>query len=576
MNKFYFVVSAIYVLCCTAVSVWAQNSDTPKQVSNTYFIKNCFVVTQPGVVLSGQNVIIKDGLISDIGTGYKPPFDAQIILADSMYVYAGFIEAYSNTGIAKAENKERVKVQNPGNPPNEQAGIMPQILASDLFKTSDKSVADMRSAGFVITHSAPRGLMLPGQSCIFALGDGQNDKMLIKAVSGQNFQLEANRGVYPSSSIAILAKFRDLYKNAGIVGAHDEKFKLNPAGLSRPDYTKELMSLYPVTVHKMSLYFVAPKTKDIHKALSLRDELGFHLILTEVKQGWHYIDKIKKNNIPVLLSLDLVEEDKKEAKKEDKPIIKKDSVTVKDVKKPEKVEKNIEKENFDAKKEASEKEYLTQASLFEKKGIKFGFSFLNVKQSDIRKNIRRMIENGLSESYALAALTTHPAQILGISHLAGTVEKGKLANLVVTDKPYFDEKSNIKYVFIDGKKYDYTDKSKKPDTKATEAGKYSGVWTYVVEVPGSTQKGKIKISKTNGELKVTVVDDSTPNEEDTASDVNLEGNNLTFNITTDMGQPMKADFDLRFEDKTYTGTVSVGQFGTFPIKGDFESDPKSN
>ncbi len=102
------------------------------------------------------------------------------------------------------------------------------------------------------------------------------------------------------------------------------------------------------------------------------------------------------------------------------------------------------------------------------------------------------------------------------------------------------------------------------------------MWTYVVEVPGSTQKGKIKISKTNGELKVTVVDDSTPNEEDTASDVNLEGNNLTFNITTDMGQPMKADFDLRFEDKTYTGTVSVGQFGTFPIKGDFESDPKSN
>ncbi len=552
-----------------------QNSDTPKPLSTTFYLQNCFVVKQPGVILSGQNVIIKDGFISEVGPILKAPFDAQIIKADSMYVYAGFIDAYSNVGIAKPETRtERPRVQDPGNPPNDIAGITPQILSSDIYKSSDKSVGDMRAAGFGISQSAPRGLMLPGQSSLYLLGDGANDKMLIRSGFAQTFQLEVNRGVYPSTSIAAIAKFRDLYRNAAIAGAHEEKFKLAPLGLSRPDYSKELMSLYPVTTKKMPLYFVAQKTKDVHKALSLKDELGFDLILAEVKQGWHYKDRIKKNNIPVLLSLELPEEEKAETKKEDGKGEKKDSAATQEVKKIEKKEVNPEKDDFDKKKQQSVKEYLAQASVFEKEGIKFGFSFLNVKPGDIQKNLRRLIENGLSENYALAALTTHPAQLLGLSNMAGTVEKGKIANLVVTDKPYFSEKVAIKYVFVDGKKYDYVEKAKKADAKPSEAGKLAGVWSYTVDVPGSTQKGKINIVKNDGTYKITVIDDSSPNEIDTAADVNVDGNKVTFNIMANMGQPVKVDFDLQFEDKTYKGSVSVPQFGSFPIKGDFESDPK--
>ncbi|MBK8887681.1 MAG: amidohydrolase family protein [Saprospiraceae bacterium] len=139
----------------------------------------------------------------------------------------------------------------------------------------------------------------------------------------------------------------------------------------------------------------------------------------------------------------------------------------------EKVEKNPEKEAFDVKKEQSIKEYLSQAALFEKQGILFGFSFLNVKPSDIKNNIRTLIENGLSEDAALAALTTNPAQILGINNVSGTVEKGKIANLIITDKPYFNEKSAVKYTFVDGRKYEYQGK-KKQENKPTEAGKFIG------------------------------------------------------------------------------------------------------
>ncbi|MBK9567784.1 MAG: hypothetical protein IPO37_22260 [Saprospiraceae bacterium] len=62
------------------------------------------MVKQPGTILPLQNVLTKDGVIADIGPVIKPPFDAQIIKADSFYVYAGFIDAYSNVGVARPES----------------------------------------------------------------------------------------------------------------------------------------------------------------------------------------------------------------------------------------------------------------------------------------------------------------------------------------------------------------------------------------------------------------------------------------------------------------------------------------
>jgi hypothetical protein len=563
----------LWIFCSTFSGLYGQNSDAPKQISNTYFLKNCFVVKQPGVTLAGQNVVIKDGLIAEVGPTILPPFDAQMVKSDSLYVYAGFIDGYSNTGIVKPENKERTKINDPGNPPNDLAGITPQTKAIDQFRPSEKSVSDMRSAGFCLSNVVPRGLMLPGSGDLLLLSDGIQDKMLLKSMTGQSFQLEPMRGGFPSTSIGVISKFRELFRNANIVGSHDEKFKLNAIGLSRPDYSKELVALYPVTTKKLPLYFKAQKTKDVHKALSLQNELGFDMILADVKQGWHYVDQIKKTNSKVLISIELPEDDKKDIKKDSLKDVKNDSLKVANKRVETLSDKNPEKDNFDQFREKSLKEYFSQAAIFEKAGIPFGFSFLDAKTSDVKKNIRRMIENGLSEKAALAALTVNPAQILGVSHLVGTVEKGKIANLVITNKPYFDEKSSISYVFVDGKKFDYTEKPKK-DNKPSETGKFIGKWSYVVEIPGSTQKGKVNVKKVDGKYKITIIDDSSPNEEDTAEDIKLEGNNLTFYIMADMGQPVKVDFDLKMEEKSYSGNISIVQFGTFPIKGEYEGQPE--
>ena len=113
------------------------------------------------------------------------------------------------------------------------------------------------------------------------------------------------------------------------------------------------------------------------------------------------------------------------------------------LKKKAKKEENPETKMLKEKKKKSHDEYVSQAAMFEKQRINFSFSTLDTKSKDIRSNILRMVKGGLSENGALAALTTNPASLLGISAMAGTVEQGKIANIFITDKPYFEEKSKI-------------------------------------------------------------------------------------------------------------------------------------
>lgn len=557
-----FFTAVAWVLCLGHATV-VSGQDSPKPVSNTYFIQNCTLISRPGVVQPGQHVLVRNGLITETGPNIKPPFDAQIIKADSMYVYAGFIDAASNTGIPKTENKDRPKAIIPGNPPNDVAGITPDVLASQLYKPADKSVSEMRNAGFTLSHTFPRGLMLPGQSAVYLLGDGVGDKLLLSDATAQHFQYETQRGVYPSTTIGVMAKFRDLYKNAQLAGNHEAMYKKAPTGLERPDYSRELQALYPAATGKQPIYVVAQKTKDVHRSMMLQKELGFQLVLMEVKQGWHYLNEIKQANFAVLLSLELPEEEKKEAKKDEGKESKSDAPV-----------SSVEKDSFNLRKDLAVREYVQQAAAFEKAGIEFGFSFLNTKPGDARKAIGRMIKAGLSEKAALQALTTYPARLLGLASVAGTVEKGKMANLVLTDKPLFDEKAVIRMVFVDGKKYLLEMPPAKADKKPEEKSAIAGKWTYQMEAAGTVRRGTIDIQRKEGQYHIVVTDDAQKEKQEKARDISFKDGNLKFHVVTDLEQAGKVEFDLTFKDKRYEGTLSVASFGSFPVKGERQGDPE--
>lgn len=546
-----FILSTMVMVFKSQAQNQSQSDIAP--VSTTYYLQNCNIIPQPGTLLSGYSILLKNGKIAQVGKNINIPFDAMIIKLDSMYVYAGFIDAYSNTGSQKPESKGKQNISDPGNPPNDAANITPQNRATDQYKSSVSTVSEMRSQGFGLTNAVPQGQYLPGYSDLLLLGNESTYKMLFKPNTAQHIRLNPTRGVYPSTIMGAMAKFRDLYRNANITGKHNEQYNTKSGELTRPDYSEELKALYPVTTGKIPLFFYTAYPKDIYRAYILKEELGFDLVLTEVKQGWHYVDKIKKSNTKILLSLDLPEQIKK-----DSSIIQDDII------------------NYEEKRSDAVNESFGQAALFEKEGISFGFSFMDVKPKDIQKNIQLLVKNKLSEQSALAALTTYPARLLGISQMAGTVEPGKIANLVITDKPYFDEKSAIKYVFVDGVKYEYNKKNNRQSGNKDSKGEqnYEGIWSYTVDVAGNTQQGKLKILRKDGQYNLTVQNESDGNTVIHADNVSIEGNQLTFNITVAMGQDIKINFDLNMQEKSFSGSADVGEFGSFPVKGTFISKPE--
>ncbi len=555
-------------LCCVLHSTAQVDFNELEEVTSTYLIKNVHFQKSAGDSMTLTNILVRDGLIHKVGQNLQPPFDARTINADSMYAYPSFIDALSHAGILKKEEGKRPDVKFPGAPPDDIAGITPQNKALDVFNPSDNTLKDLRESGFAIAHSVPRGKMLPGKGAVISLQGNNKDAMAIRDDASVYFQFERTRGLYPSTVIGIMAKWRDLYRNAEIAAQHATLYESSGGGVARPKVSEAIKALVPLTNGDESLFVQARNSKDVFRALELQKELGHKMVLANIEQGWYALDAIRASGAPVVLSAKLPKPDKEkkkgkaekgEKKKSDQPM-------------------DPEKEALKKRKAESLKAYESQAAVFEKAGIPFAISMMDTKGKDLKANLKRMMAAGLSEKGAMAAMTTHPASLLGISHLAGSIEEGKLANIFITDKPYFDDDAHIKYIFVDGHFEELKIKTKKVKGKEGEseepADAVFGRWAFEVEIPGQTQTGKIVIDKNDGDYAISVTGDDDPDDVDEARDIDISGRNLTFTIDIeDDGVTMEVDFDIEVDDDTFEGTVSVGEFGSFAITGIKYNDP---
>lgn len=592
-NKRY-ALQGLLLIAITLISGWtthlkAQNSNTPKEVTATYLLQNAHIIAKPGQISFGS-VLVRDGLIEQVGLNIQAPYDAQVIDMDSMYIYAGFIDALSHVGLKKKEKEDKPDVKDPGNPPNAVAGITPEHSVYDDYSPKESSVKKLREQGYGIAHVVPQGRMLPGMGAIFSLGEGESAQLVIKKEASMFSQLKSANRVAPGTTIGVMAKYRDIYRNAEATSKYSSKYNMNPAGMGRAQPEPAIEAFIPVVNKQLPVYFIAKSALDVSRVIALQKELGFNLVLADVEQGWPMASKITLGRYPILLSMDLpksIKEDKKEKKDESKMTEEEKEKAAKAKAKKEKKKKKeeaklsvLEKANKKAKMDREErknksiKDYEAQAAIMEKKGIKFAFTGISTKPGDIRKNLKRMIDAGLSESAALAALTTNAADQLGISKIAGTVEKGKLANLVITDKPYFEEKSAIRYVFVDGQMSEMKKKEeKKGDIEKGAGAALAGEWKYSIEIPGQTQSGVIKITADGDELTVEVSSADSPGEFEEATAVSLDGSNLTFDLSIDYdGFQMELSYDLEIDENTMKGMVKAGQFGSFPLEG--SRDPR--
>jgi len=553
-NAFRHTILLVMLTGLLPFSTYGQDDDLAP-VTGTYAITNVNIIQSPGRTVEMGTVLLEDGIIKAVGKSVSIPPDARVIKADSMYLYAGFIDGMSHVGVEMPKEEDDNNVDDPGNPPNDIAGIEPYRNVRTFLKPTDKTVEDWRKIGFTTAHVVPEGRMLPGTGAIILLTGRTPDEMVYKNNTSFYSQLRGAPGVYPNTIIGVMAKYRDLYRNASYAKTYAQQYGNGSEDMQRPKSDRVLEAFYPVIDKKIAVAFKAEDVLDIQRVLKLKNELGFSLMLGDVKQGWDITDQIKSSNAPVFLSLDLPEMEKE----------KEESDSVKAEKK-ELTEAEKEQERLDKRKKEMILKYYQQPVVFKSQGINFGFSTLEAKSKDIKKNLSNLVKQGLSEEDALAALTTKPAQLLGLSNVMGSVDAGKMANLVITDKPYFDEESAVKMVFVEGNIYEYEDKTKKE--KSGEDINPSGDWAYTTETPQGSGSGTMTIEGSPGDYsgELTTTYSSEPSQ---LSDIEIYGNEMSFSFVIDVGgQLLTIDVTVTVDGDTFEGTMTAGQFGSFPIEGE--------
>jgi imidazolonepropionase-like amidohydrolase len=553
--------TSVLLVLLFPVLAFAQDDQELAPVTRTYAITNVNIIQGPGRKIDMGTVLVKDGLITAVGKSVVVPPDAIVIKADSMYIYAGFIDGMNRAGVIKPKEETKEKIKDPGNPPADRAGITPQADVRNSLNPADKGLEDLRSVGFTAAQVVPYGNLLPGQAAVVLTGSSSADAMVIVSRSAMYSELTGAPNIYPATILGVMAKWRELYRQASQSKSYEALYASNRSGLERPTTDRTLEAFYPVIDQKMSVLFKSEKLLDATRILTLKNDLNFQLMLADLKEGWPITAKVKASGAKVFLSLDLPEEVKKDDKAKAAPANNAKPQTAADQ----------EKEALDKRRVDAVANYTSQAANYQKAGIAFGFSGMSVKTKDIPANLRRMIAAGLSEDAALAALTTTPSQMLGLSDRMGTIDNGKMANLVISDKSYFNEKAKVRYVFVDGVMY-------KMDVKETKKGdpnakvEIEGSWSTVSQNPQGNVDGKVTFRKDGSGYKGTVSGGRIPAPVD-LNDVTLEGNTLSYNYTITFGSnPVKIEVEVKVEGDTFKGTSSVAQRGSFPIEG--SKDPK--
>lgn len=570
----------------------AQPSDDVPQVTRTYALVNARVVQAPGRVLDRATVVVRDGLITVVGPDAAIPFDAERLAADSLTIYAGFIDGLSHAGLAKPkEEQNQDRPDNPGLPPNDQAGIQPERDVRTLLDPAEKSLEALRKAGFTAAHVVPYGRMLPGSGAVILLAGDDANALVFKGDASLFAQFTPARRMYPGTDMAVMAKLRQLYREAKRRQLMEKLYAEDPTGLERPEYDPVHYALFPVLDGDRPLFFHTEDALDLHRALDLQKNLGFPLVLTGLSQSFEAVEALQQANVPLLLTLDLPEAPKKSGG-DQKPDAAPDSTAAEEAAAPTDAPGELpealtsaydpdfratsyqdveaEKKNLEARQEMEREKYYATAATLSEAGLTFGFTTLDAKPEDVMKNLRTMVENGLSEDAALAALTTNPADILGVSASMGTVDPGKMGNLVVMTGPLFEEKTQIRYVFIDGQKFEIEAKKKAAPSDPNAVVNPAGTWSYTVESPDGEVAGTLTITGNSGRLSGSI---ETPLSPDPIAldNIELDGNLLTFSFNAGPMGTISANVTL--DGDSLDGSVSGADFAGLPMTGTRTSGP---
>lgn len=418
----------------------------------SFAIQGARLVPVSGPVIDNGTIVLEDGLITAVGREVKLPPAAWVIEGKGLTVYPGLIDALSSVGLPEPPGRGRRGAQGPGSQgdlplsagPEDRPATTTWRLAADVFDPNAERIKTWREAGFTSAVVAPMDGIFPGQAAVMNLAGERASEMVIQPHAALIVNVESTGGYrgFPNSLLGRIAYVRQLFLDAEQYRTAWAVYRADARGLARPAYDRTLEPLVSALSEGRPVLYPGDLAKHIHRALAMSKELGFSLIVYGAHEGYEPAQALAARKTPALVNLEWPEKEKNADPEEEEPLR---LLRLRD------------------------RAPGTPAA-FEKAGVKFAFYSGQIRAAgEILPKVRAAIDKGLSPEAALRALTLSAAEIFGVDSQLGSLESGKIANLVVTEGDLFAEKPKLKMVFVDGRKYDIRDRQEdKPEENAKE------------------------------------------------------------------------------------------------------------
>jgi imidazolonepropionase-like amidohydrolase len=415
------------ILC--AGSAFAQQIGNPTTQQGvlpprgTFAIRNARIVTVSGPDIENGTVVIRDGKIEAVGANVSVPAGAQTIEGRGLSVYPGMIDAGTNMGLVEVPQGANGTVDL-----SEAGDLNPNAKAIIAVNPHSAHIAVTRVEGITNTLTAPTGGLISGQAALInLLGTAPKEMAVVPQIAlvinyprlgggGGGFggpPPPINLAETLTANERQLEEIRKILRDAEAYGRAQDAYAKDKS-LPRPDRNVVLEPLVPYVRGEQPVIFRAEREAEIRGAIRFADEMKLKPIILGGNDASKVASLLKEKNVPVILtgilSLPPREDD------------------------------------------AYDSLYENPAKL-QQAGVRFCIS-----TGDAGPEVRNLAQYagmaaafGLSKADAVKSVTLYAAQILNVADRLGSIEVGKMANLVVTDGDLLEIRTHIKYLLIDGR-----------------------------------------------------------------------------------------------------------------------------
>ncbi len=397
----------------------------PLAAADSLVLRNATVHTVSGANVAAGSVVVIDGKIAEVGTKVAAPKGARVVDLKGLHVYPGLIDSATQLGLTEIGSVRET---------NDSADIgdfNPQLRAIVAVNPASEHIPVTRANGITTAVTAPVGGVFSGQAALIHLTGWTWEEMAVAPAISMQLQFPVIetppflRFMDPAAPRTPFAEVKRNYEKRlqelhEFVEQARRYQKAKAANLPGFEPDLKLEAMLPVLEGRMPVALRADRERAIREAMKFAEKEKLRIVLVHPEEAWKVAAELKAKDIPVILGPTLslpVEED-----------------------------------------DPYDKPYSTPGELY-KAGVKFAFgSFSTSFARNLPYQAANAVAYGLPYNEALKAVTLNAAEIWGVADQVGSIDKGKWADLIVTDGDPLETRTQVKQAYIKGKPVDLENK----------------------------------------------------------------------------------------------------------------------